>query len=98
VDDEARIKLFEDVYRRKYRNNLPGLKTLIAALEIEAEDSVVIVQQGFEGGQATGQVTNEASIRLRAALNIEQELDPDPDLDGPDSTRYADFSRSALES
>lgn len=97
MDDESRIRLFEDVYRRKYRYDLPGLQTLINDLTTEASESVVIVQQGFEGGQATGQMTNEPSIRLRAALNVQAELDPDSVPDEPDSTRYADFSRSPLE-
>lgn len=98
MDDESRIRLFEDVYRRRYRNDLPGLQRLINALVTEASESVVITQQGFEGGQATGQVTNEASIRLRAALNVQAELDPDTVPDEPDrGATLANFSCGRLE-
>lgn len=110
MDDYARIESYKRGLRFKYPATLPGIAALRAAITAlmadntgEANESVVIVQQGFEGGQATGQVTLEPLAKLQAMIEVLSEeayrdVDPEDVPEEPDTTRYADFSAGSLES
>ena len=98
VDDNARIETYKTFLRRKYADDLEGLQELIDELGAGAAgESVVITQSVFEGGQASGQVTLEPMAKLKAALDVQAELDPDVAEDEPAPTRFADHSGGFLE-
>jgi hypothetical protein len=82
MDTADRIATFEQAYRIQFEAradepDVEGLQELITALTTAASNEVVITGQSFEGGQSTGTLTNEAAIRLRAAMNVLAEIDPD---------------------
>jgi len=97
MDDTARIEVCKQYLRKKYATDVAGLHAFIDELgEGAALESVLIVQQGFEGGQASATVTLEPIAKLQAAMEVLAELDPDNMPTPPASTRYADFSYGDL--
>src|SRR5437868_10771611 len=100
MDSYARIEAYKEGLRFTYATDIPGLRAKITALLADgggADDSVVITQMGFEGGQGTGQVTLEPLAKLQACIEVLRELDPDNVPTAPASTRHADFSQATLE-
>lgn len=61
--------------RRKYANDLVGLKALSESVFAETTDVVTITQQSMEGGQSAGQITCPRDTLLLAIEEIIQELD-----------------------
>ncbi len=99
MDDTARIEAYKTGLRLIYPATAPGIAALRAAILFlmddttgAAGDSVVITQEGFEGGQATGQLTLEPLAKLQAMTDLLAEIDPDNAPVGPAPTRFADFS------
>lgn len=104
MDSTARIEAYKTGLRLIYPATVAGTAALRAAILVlmddatgGAGDSVVITQQGFEGGQATGQLTLEPLAKLQAMTDLLAEIDPDNAPVAPAATRFADFSCSPLE-
>jgi hypothetical protein len=104
VDDNAQLELYKRIVRRRYANTEEGIAALQAALttledsELElAAESVDISQMGFEGGQASGNPNDKRALLIQAMTEVLCEYDPDLEPDAPDSTRFADFSASHLQ-
>lgn len=98
MDSTARIEAYKAYLRIKYEDGVAGLRTLITEIgDGAAAEPVLINQQGFEGGQATGQITLEPLARLQACIDVLRELDPDNMPDEPAPTTFADFSLGCTE-
>lgn len=81
-DEADQVAEFKRVYRRRYRNDLQGLRAEADRLEREISD-VTITQQSFEGGSASGVHTRASLSRLRACNDLLAEFDDDEPLDTP---------------
>lgn len=98
MDDNARIEIAKQYLRRKYQNNLAGLKALASQVAETAFDAVTITGDGFEGGTAQGQITFEPIAYLGAIEGLIIEMDPDnTPLPNPAGS-VADFSVRAITS
>lgn len=101
VDDNARIEAYKRGLRIKYPATAQGIADLRAAIdelmEDDAAESVLITQQVFEGGQASGTITLEPLAKLQAMIDVLGEIDPDNMPDEPAPTRFADFRFGTLE-
>ena len=92
MDDADRIDAYKTYLRRKYAEDLPGLKTLADELIANgALDEVTITSNSFEGGSAQGQVAFDPMAKLKAVEEIIAELDDDAPLPAPDRA-FARFS------
>ena len=70
MDDNAKVATAKAYLRRKYTNDLQGLKNLADTVAASAFEHVTITGQSFEGGSAQGQVSFEklaSSSRFLAA-------------------------------
>lgn len=97
MDSQARLTTYRNSLRLLYARDLVGLRRKIAALQEEAEDSVVITQGSLEGEQSSGQLVLEPLEKLDAALAVLAELDPTSVPTPPATATFADFSRGRLE-
>lgn len=97
MDDSAKLEIAKQYLRRKYLNDLAGLKTLADRIAEGAFAAVTITGQTFEGGSAQGTVTFEKLAYLGAVEQIIAELDPDHTPMAPAAVRFADFRDTSLE-
>jgi hypothetical protein len=98
VDEAAKIETFKEWLRVKYANDLLGLRKLIDVLGSgEASDSIVITSHQFVDGSSSGQMVLEPMVKLRAALEVLRELDPDNAPDTRPAGRLMDFSNRMVE-
>lgn len=70
-----RILAAKKYLRRKYANDLPGLKALAESVADGAFDAVTITGNSYEGGSASGQVSFEPLEYLSAVEDIIEEMD-----------------------
>lgn len=98
MDEAARIQTFKEWLRVKYTGDVDGLRRYVRDLgDGSASDSVVITSHGFVDGSAAGQLVLEPLARLRAALEVLHELDPDNAPAAPPAGRIFDFSQRPIE-
>ncbi|HEX2101898.1 MAG TPA: hypothetical protein VHF69_14595 [Candidatus Synoicihabitans sp.] len=98
MDSADRIEVVKDYLRRKFRNDIPGLKALMESVATGAlGTTVTIIGSTFEGGSANGVVTFERLEYLAAIMAVLDELDPADAPEQPTNVRHADFSYSQLE-
>ncbi len=106
MDDAANIAVAMQYLRRKYTTagvaaaaDLVRLRQLAdTVVENGAFDAVTITGQGFEGGQANGQLVFPPMAYLAAIESLLLELDPTNTPAPPSRVVFADFSSSATES
>lgn len=92
MDDADRIDAYKTHLRRKYADDLDGLKALADELiENGALDEVTITSNSAEGASAQGQVAFDPMAKLKAVEEVIAELDDDAPLPAPDRS-YARFS------
>jgi len=77
VSPADRIATAKRYLRRKYADNIEGLKTLAETVASSAFSSVTITGNAYEGGSANGQITFEPLEYLGAVEELIAELDPD---------------------
>lgn len=97
MDDAARIQIAKSYLRRKYADDVPGLRTLMEEVAACLSESVTLTGNSFEGGSASGQITFERLAYLGAIMEVLDELDPDNAPEAPQPVRHADFSFGPLE-
>ncbi|HSV73475.1 MAG TPA: hypothetical protein VLH79_06925 [Chthonomonadales bacterium] len=98
MDEAAKIETFKEWLRVRYAGDVVGLRRYVQALgDGSAADSVVITSQSFVDGSAAGQLVLEPLARLRAALDVLRELDPDNAPDSQPAGRIFDFSQRCIE-
>lgn len=91
-----RIWAAKSYLRRKYKDNVDGLKTLADQVASSGFDAVTITGNGYEGNNASGQITFEPLEYLSAIEAIIAELDPDSPQPGP-LLMHSDFSERPVE-
>jgi hypothetical protein len=92
VTSVDRVAVAKRYLRRKYADDVEGLKALAESVAVGAFTSVTITGNGYEGGSATGQITFEPLEYLAAVEGVIAELDEDAPQDGA-STVLSDFSQ-----
>lgn len=98
MDDAAKIETFKEWLRVKYASDLNGLRRYVRELgDGSAADSVVITSHTFVDGSAAGQLVLEPMVKLRAALDVLRELDPDNAPTSQPAGRIFDFSQRCIE-
>ncbi len=98
MDDAAKIETFKEWLREKYRDNVAGLRRFARELgDGAASDSVLVTSHGFVDGTAAGQIVLEPLVKLRAALQVLRELDPDNAPASMPAGRTIDFSQRCIE-
>jgi hypothetical protein len=98
VDEAAKIETFKEWLRVKYADDVPALRAYITELgDGTASDSVVITSHTFTDGGAAGQLVLEPMVKLRAALDVLRELDPDNAPSSQPAGRIGDFSQRCIE-
>lgn len=70
------VVIWKRRFRRLYRADVAGLKTLAGTIAGEAGELVTVVAAGMEGANATGVVTGNKLEMLAAAEELIEELDP----------------------
>ena len=78
--DRYIIETDKAVLRRKYADTADGLselKALAAALFSDDPNDVTLTNTAFEGGSASGTVTNQRQLRRIAVEELIAERDPD---------------------
>ena len=97
MDDAARIATATRYLRRRYAGDANGLRKLADTVVTNgAFEHVQITGQGFEGGQASGQLVFEPLAYLAAIEALILELDPASAPAVPSPSRLADFSAGYL--
>jgi hypothetical protein len=98
VDEAGQIETFQEWLRVRFAGDIPGLRQYVLDLgDGEATESVVITSNQFAGDGASGQLVLEPLGKLRAALQVLRELDPDSATSPPSSGRIVDFSQRRVE-
>lgn len=98
MDEAAKIETFKEWLRVKYADDVAGLRRYVKELgDGSASDSVVITSHNFVDGGAAGQLVLEPMVKLRAALDVLRELDPDNAPDSQPAGRLMDFSQRCIE-
>ena len=97
MDDAARIEIAKQYLRRRYLNDVAGLKALANRIAESAFATVTITGNTFEGGSAQGTVTFEKLAYLGAVEALIVELDPDNAPVVPPAGRIMDFSQRCVE-
>lgn len=77
MSDAAKIATAKQYLRRKYSDDVEGLKAQADDLYGLATEEVTITSQGFEGGSASGQVSFPKWLLLNAIESLIVELDPE---------------------
>lgn len=91
-----RILTAKKYLRRKYATDLPGLKALAESVAEGAFEAVTLTGNGYEGGNAQGQITFEPMEYLGAVEDIIAELDED--APAPASlVMHSDFSSRPVQ-
>ena len=91
-----RISVAKRYLRRKYANDLEGLKTLAETVAGSAFSTVTITGNAFEGGSANGQITFEPLEYLGAVEDLIAELDPEAPAQAS-SVIHTDYSCRPVE-
>lgn len=92
----AKIATVQAYLRRKYADNVDGLKALADQVATEATSAVTITGSSYEGASDTGVLTFEPIAYLAALEGLIAEMDPDSPQPAPSSVE-SDFSyRNAL--
>lgn len=98
MDEAAKIETFKEWLRVKYARDVTGLRRYVQELgDGSAADSVVITSHTFLDGSAAGQLVLEPLVKLRAALDVLRELDPDNAPSPAPAGRIFDFSQRCIE-
>jgi len=98
MDDAGKIETFKEWLRVRYADDLIGLRKYVRDLgDGSASDSVVITSHGFVDGTAAGQLVLEPLTKLRAALDVLRELDPDNAPESRAGGRIVDYSLRCIE-
>ena len=98
MDEASQIETYKEWLRLKYQGDVVGLRRYIATLgEGEASESLLINSMSFEGEQTAGQIVLAPMVKLRAALDVLREIDPDNAPESRPSGRIVDFSQRAIE-
>jgi len=94
VDDQASIQTAKRYLRRKYADNIPGLKQLAEdVVRNGAFDAVTITGNVYEGGSGQGQLTFSPIAYLEAIESLLAELDPENTPASPErSAAYLRFN------
>lgn len=72
-----RILAAKKYLRRKYVEDVDGLKTLAETIALGAFEAVTITGNAYEGGSANGLISFERLAYLSAVEDVIAELDPD---------------------
>lgn len=97
MEDAAKLATRTQYLRIKFRAgttapNIAGLRRYLEELGSAGRtDPVTITQQSFEGGQTTGQLTDDDVIELQAAMAVLAEIDPTNTPAPVGRLRFADF-------
>lgn len=92
MDDDARIATVMQYLRRKYENNVAGLKALAESIATTGLEAVTITGHAAEGASVQGQLTFEPLAYLAAVEAMILELDPDNTPAAPGGGTVIDFS------
>lgn len=97
LDSNAQIQIVTTALRRKYFNDLVGLKKLWDRVFSEATEFVEITGTAFEGGSSTGSLIFERLAYLAAVEAVLSELDPTGTPPIPGNGTYVDYRRNFLQ-
>lgn len=92
--DSDKLNTVKQYMRRKW--NAATLRTKADELFELATEEVTITSNGFEGGNAAGQVTFPKIILLQAIEELILEKDPTGTEAAPGGSTYPDFSTRSL--
>jgi hypothetical protein len=91
MDDESRIATVSQYLRRKYQNNVAGLKALAASIAESAFEAVTITGHAAEGASVQGQLTFEPIAYLACVEALILEMDPDNTPEAPSDASVINF-------
>ena len=91
-----KISTAKSYLRRKYKDDVPGLKALADQVATGAFEAVTITGNAYEGGNAQGAITFEPMEYLAGVEAVIRELDP-YDSDAGDSTMHSTFACRRVE-
>ena len=94
MDSLSRIRACKLFLRRRYVDDLSGLKALSDSIAAGAFNPTVFTSSSFEGGSGTAQVVFEPLEYLTAAEELIAELDPDYQQGHRSLMVYGDYSGS----
>lgn len=92
MDSLSRIRACKLYLRRRYVNDIGGLRILADKIAGGAFDPTVFTSSSFEGGSGTAQVVFEPLEYLTAAEELIAELDPDYQQGHRSLMVYGDYS------
>jgi hypothetical protein len=76
VTDADKKTALRRYLRRKYGNDLPGLRAVCDDLALKGMEPVTINSLSSDGGSSAGQITTDPLLFLAAAEEVLRELDP----------------------